>query len=87
LREWVQTALITDIEPGTRGTVYVGARYTEDMPNEVVGLLEDKHLIRAEWRAGARWVELAHDSLIGPIKISNREFSRWPQARVGAPLA
>jgi len=80
LREWVQTALITDIEPGTRGTVYVGVRYTEEMPNEVVGLLEDQHLIRAEWRAGAQWVELAHDSLIGPIKISNREFSRRPQS-------
>jgi tetratricopeptide (TPR) repeat protein len=80
LREWVQNALITDIEPGTRGTVYVGARYTEGMPNEVVRQLEDEHLIRAEWRAGTQWVELAHDSLIGPIKISNRDFSRRPQS-------
>jgi tetratricopeptide (TPR) repeat protein len=49
------------------------------MPNEVVRLLEDEHLIRAEWRAGAQWIELAHDSLIGPIKISNQEFFRRPQ--------
>ena len=79
LREWIQVQLITDIEPGTRGTVYVGANYTEGMPNEVIQLLEDQHLIRAEWRAGAQWVELVHDSLIGPIKISNRVFSRRPQ--------
>jgi Tfp pilus assembly protein PilF len=79
LREWVQTKLITDIEPGTRGTVYVGVNYTEGMPNEVIQLLEDQHLIRAEWRAGTQWVELVHDSLIGPIKMSNRDFSRRPQ--------
>ena len=47
------------------GRVYRG------LPNEAVEELEDRHLIRPEWRAGARWYELTHDRLIEPIRASN----------------
>ena len=33
------------------------------------------HLIRAEWRAGARWYELTHDRFIEPIISSNKVFN------------
>jgi hypothetical protein len=36
-----------------------------------VDVLEDMHLIRGEWRAGARWYELVHDRFIEPIQMSN----------------
>jgi hypothetical protein len=71
IREWVQRNLITP--EGTRGTVHVGANTTAGLPNDVVSSLEGKFL-RAEFRAGARWLEITHDSLLGPIEQSNREY-------------
>ncbi len=79
IREWVQQRLLT--HGGTRGTVYVGANTTEGLPNEVVSLLEGK-LLRAEFRAGARWLEITHDSLLGPIEQSNLDFFRVPETSV-----
>jgi hypothetical protein len=38
-------------------------------------VLESMHLIRAEWRAGARWYELTHDRFITPILLSNKAFN------------
>jgi hypothetical protein len=37
-------------------------------------VLDNMHLIRSEWRDGARWYELTHDRLIKPIKDSNRAW-------------
>ena len=71
IREWVQRNLITP--EGTRGTVHVGAETTEGLPNDVVSSLEGRFL-RAEFRAGARWLEITHDSLLAPIEQSNREY-------------
>jgi len=71
IREWVQQNLITP--EGTRGTVHVGATTTAGLPNDAVSSLEGKFL-RAEFRAGARWLEITHDSLLAPIEQSNREF-------------
>ncbi len=76
LRRWVEDVLITGL--GTRNTVYRGPRDTGGMDNAVIDVLEDRHLIRAERRAGARWYELTHDRLIEPIRASNRE---WFEAR------
>ena len=76
IREWVQEKLLTQ-SGGTRGTVYMGANTTEGLPNEVVSRLEGK-LLRAEFRAGARWLEITHDSLLGPIEQSNLDFFRAP---------
>jgi hypothetical protein len=71
IREWVQRNLITP--EGTRGTVHVGASTTAGLPNDAVSFLEGRFL-RAEFRAGARWLEITHDSLLAPIEQSNREY-------------
>jgi hypothetical protein len=80
LRLWVDRYLITP--GGTRGMVYRGPESTgreeKAIPNAAVDVLEEKHLIRAEVRAGGeRWYELTHDRFIGPIKDSNRV---WKEA-------
>jgi serine/threonine protein kinase len=60
--------LITPV--GTRGTAYRGQTETAGIPNAAVEALENLHLIRGEWRAGARWYELTHDLFIEPIQES-----------------
>jgi tetratricopeptide (TPR) repeat protein len=72
VRQWIEDHFITSA--GTRGFVYRGGSVSAGMANEVIDVLEDKHLIRAEWRAGARWYELTHDRFITPIRVSNREY-------------
>ena len=66
LRIWLQQTFITEL--GTRGTAYEGIDRTAGMPNTVVRALEDRHLIKAEHRAGTRWYELQHDRLIEPLQ-------------------
>jgi tetratricopeptide (TPR) repeat protein len=66
LRSWLQRTFITEL--GTRGTAYEGLARTATMPNAIVRDLEDRHILRAERRSGARWYELQHDRLIEPIK-------------------
>src|SRR5437764_359416 len=73
LRRWVWDELVTP--GGTRGTVYRGPDASAGLPNAAVDVLEDKRLIRAEERAGAKWYELTHDRLIEPIRRSNERFS------------
>ena len=72
LREWFEKALITPT--GTRSIIHRGRTHTGDMPNRVVDLFENVHLVRGEWRAGARWHELTHDRFIRPIRESNRSW-------------
>ena len=72
LRKWCEANLITSV--GTRNTVYRGPQYTMEMPNLAIDELESAHLIRAEWRAGARWYELTHDRLIEPLRNSNAGY-------------
>ena len=74
-REWklrgkIESDFITSI--GTRGTVY----RTRDWERLAAALdeLERRHVVSAEWRAGTRWYELAHDRLIDPIRTSNERF-------------
>jgi hypothetical protein len=79
LREWFEHGLITPA--GTRGTVYRGREETSGIPNAAVDVLENLHLIRGEWRAGARWYELTHDRFIGPIQESNKAWlDKWGEA-------
>jgi hypothetical protein len=77
LREWFEHSLIT--LAGTRGTVYQGRDKSGGIHNTTVRILEDLHLIRGEWRAGARWYELTHDRFIEPIQQSNRQWltGKW----------
>jgi tetratricopeptide (TPR) repeat protein len=74
LREWFEHTLITPA--GTRGTVYRGQEETGGIPNVAVDVLESLHLIRGEWRAGARWYELTHDRFIEPIQESNKVWRK-----------
>ncbi|MBL7063144.1 MAG: hypothetical protein ISS49_02905 [Anaerolineae bacterium] len=88
LRTWFERSLITP--SGTRGTVYRGREETGGIPNPAVDELQDLHLIRGEWRAGARWYELTHDRFIGPIQKSNEAWrakrrERW--LRIGGGVA
>ncbi|MDR4497761.1 MAG: tetratricopeptide repeat protein [Candidatus Scalindua sp.] len=73
LRIWFEKQLIT--LAGTRGTVFRGAEETGGIPNDIIVELQSKHIIRAEWRAGGRWYELTHDSLIKAVQDSNKLFN------------
>jgi hypothetical protein len=77
LRARLENLFITAV--GTRNTVYRTADATAGLPNAAIDELENRRVIRAEWRAGARWYELTHDRLIAPIQSSNARF----RARVG----
>jgi len=70
LRESIENAFITPI--GTRALVYRGKETTGGIPNAIIDILQDNHLIGSEWRAGARWYELTHDRFIDPILNSNK---------------
>jgi hypothetical protein len=72
LRNWFEMQLIT--EAGTRGAVYRGAQQTGGLPNQVVDLLIQKFLIRAEPRSGGTWYELVHDRFIEPILRANQTW-------------
>jgi len=88
LREWFEHTLIT--ASGTRGTVYRGQEETGEIANTAVDKLQNLHLIRGEWRAGARWYELTHDRFIGPIQASNetwRAARRRQWFRLGSGIA
>ncbi len=73
LRRLCGEVLITAM--GTRGMVYRAQESTGGVPNAAIDVLENMHLIRAEWRAGARWYELTHDRFIKPILSSNKVFN------------
>lgn len=72
VRAWFEERLITPAH--TRGMVFSGASDADGVPNTAIGLLERRHLIRAEDRAGGRWFELTHDRLVEPILQSNAPF-------------
>ncbi|WP_292389952.1 WD40 repeat domain-containing protein [Methanosarcina sp. UBA5] len=73
LRRLCGEVMITTM--GTRGMVYRAHDFTGGIPNAAIDVLESMHLIRAEWRAGARWYELTHDRFIKPILFSNKVFN------------
>src|SRR3954452_9659019 len=79
LRERLEAAFVTPV--GTRGTVVGTGERVAGMPQPAIAELESSHLVRAEWRAGARWFELTHDSLIRPIVASNGALRRRSQRR------
>ena len=73
IRKWCEKKLITP--NGTRALVYLTGISSEDeVDSSVIVSLESNHLIREVWLSGARWYELTHDRLIGPIKDSNKEW-------------
>jgi WD40 repeat protein len=81
VRARLEQTLITPM--GTRGTMLETEGAAGKIPAAAVAELEDRHLIRAELRAGARWYELTHDRLIEPIRASNRRrFDRARRRRI-----
>jgi WD40 repeat protein len=83
IRDWVERQLIT--EQGFRAQVLQGPDGAAE--REVLRLLEDVHLVRAEQRRGAAWYELAHDRLIEPVRADNaawRERNLTPLQRQAA---
>ena len=79
MRRWISAELITSAN--TRGTAHRGVLLTAGLPNPVVDGLENRHLIRAETRAGARWYELTHDRFLHPIEKANTSAIR--RSRLG----
>ena len=69
IREWFDRKLITP--DGIRGQVLMGAETSDGLPNSVVRLLEDAHIIRGEKRAGKTWYELSHDRMLKPVREDN----------------
>lgn len=85
LRAWLQRTFITEL--GRKSTVDEGLTCTRDMPNAVVRALENRHIIKAEHRAGSRWYELQHDLLIEPIRrMDDTAFRPIPQAEPAEQL-
>jgi hypothetical protein len=68
LRDWFETALITP--QGIRTQTTTGP-ISGEKTADVLRLLEDGYLIRADTRSGTTWYELAHDRLIRAIRDNN----------------
>lgn len=68
LRDWFETALITP--QGIRIQTTTGP-IPGEMAADVLKMLEDGYLIRADTRARTTWYELAHDRLIHAIRDNN----------------
>jgi WD40 repeat protein len=74
LRHWFGDQLITPMQ--TRGLALRGEHETGGLPNKAVDILNSRHLIRAEVRAGARWYELSHDRMVDPVLQSNQAWEK-----------
>jgi YVTN family beta-propeller protein len=89
IRRLCEEKLITS--SGTRAFVHWGAfsqfiqginkSISEEKIDKVISILESKYLIRAERRSGAKWYEITHDRLIGPIKASNLKWKEHERNR------
>lgn len=79
LRRWVEESFITSVQ--TRNTIYRAIDSKARFPNAAIDELEDRHVIRGEWRAGTRWYELTHDRFIRPIQMSNARASEQRSRR------
>jgi WD40 repeat protein len=78
LRRWFGQQLITPMQ--TRGLVLRGEHETGGLSNQAVDILSERHLIRADVRAGARWYELSHDRMVDPVLKSNQAWEKkWEE--------
>ncbi len=76
IRDWVESELIS--EHGFRSQALEGPGRSG---SEVLLALENAYLIRSDMRRGAQWFELAHDRLVGPVRLSN---GAWRTANLSA---
>ena len=65
VREWCQQKLITST--GTRSIIHRDRDSAGGLSNQAIKILEDKYLVRREWRAGSSWYELTHDRMIKAV--------------------
>ena len=79
IRAWFDENLIT--KQGIRGQVLQEPGHSAGLDDEAIKALIDTHLVRAETRRGARWLELAHDRLIAPVRASN---DAWYETNLSA---
>jgi WD40 repeat protein len=77
IRDWFAERLIT--ENLLRGQVLLGEGASGGLDNNIIRLLEDAHLVRAENRRNLTWFELAHDRLVRPILEENQA---WAEAHM-----
>ncbi|WP_433187613.1 tetratricopeptide repeat protein [Actinoallomurus sp. CA-150999] len=66
----------TFLKPPGQAAVREGSTHTAGMANAVVHSMEDRYLIKARRRDGARWYELRHPLLIAPIR--RLVTAQWP---------
>ena len=77
LRNWFDQVVIT--KEGKRNLIHQADDEAEGMPNDVVRVLVDRFILRRETRGDRRWIELAHDRFVEPIRRANRQwFAREP---------
>ena len=72
LRADFAKAFITSMD--TRGNAYLSEEGVGGMPWDAINIVDQYHVIRAQWRSRAHWYELTHDRFIPPIQRSNRDF-------------
>jgi|GEM_PF-2295707 len=72
VRDWIGEILINPA--GFRNLVRQEPGNTSGLPQAAIDELCDAYLVRRELRAGATWLELAHDRLVRPIRESNRQW-------------
>ncbi|MFN2196806.1 MAG: hypothetical protein ACK2UW_11855 [Anaerolineales bacterium] len=72
LRRWFDEALITP--SGIRNQVLLEQSIGQGIDHEAIYRLEDVHLVRLETVRNRTWVELAHDRLVAPVRLSNADW-------------
>ena len=72
LREWLEETLITP--SGARDTVLWEKGPGTAALDRALEKLADAHLLRAEQRRDALWLELAHDRLVKPVQDDNADW-------------
>ena len=77
IRAWFDHDLIT--EQGLRGQVLQQIASRGALSEDALRHLVNAHLVRAEPRGGATWLELTHDRLVEPIRADN---ARWHEANL-----
>lgn len=74
IRKWIDEHLLT--KQGLRSQVLRGGHESEGLDNNVVDALKGVHLIREDQRGGRKWLELAHDRLVTPVRQSNEQWHK-----------
>ncbi|MBB1631546.1 hypothetical protein [Cupriavidus sp. UME77] len=72
VRDWIESRLITATNMRAQATLDAGSRSAPTAAE--LDILQQYHLVRAQSRQDAQWLELAHDRLIEPLRASNAQW-------------